>query len=107
MYKRQIHTHGGVFSFVVWIDIPYDYSKEHALPFVKDSNDPSASDFAFVYTNILGNVESHTYSLNKDWNGYMLFFPAKLNHLVYPFYTSDKKRISISGNIALNVEDVK
>jgi len=104
---NPMHTHGGVFSFVVWIDIPYDYSKEHLLPFAQDSNDPSASDFSFVYTNILGNIESHTYSLNKDWNGYMLFFPAKLNHLVYPFYTSDKKRISISGNIALNVEDVK
>ena len=26
-------------------------------------------------------------------------FPAKLPHLVYPFYSTDKTRISIAGNI--------
>ena len=31
----------------------------------------------------------------------MAFFPAKLNHTVNPFYTSDEYRISISGNVFL------
>ena len=26
-------------------------------------------------------------------------FPSYLNHMVYPFYTSDEYRISMSGNI--------
>jgi len=30
----------------------------------------------------------------------MLFFPAELNHLVYPFYGTDDARISLAGNVA-------
>mgnify|MGYP003127141973 CR=1 FL=1 len=104
---NPMHTHSGAFSFVIWINIPYDYLKEHSLPFVKEANDQLASDFAFVYNDVLGNIESHTYSLNKNSNGLMLFFPSRLNHLVYPFYTSDKTRISISGNVTLNVKDIR
>jgi hypothetical protein len=37
--------------------------------------------------------------VDKEWEGKIALFPAKLNHLVYPFYTSDEPRISISGNI--------
>ena len=36
----------------------------------------------------------------------MLFFPSKLNHVVYPFYTSNKNRISISGNVALDPQKI-
>ena len=40
--------------------------------------------------------------MNPDKEGTMLFFPAKLQHCVYPFYNCDEDRISISGNIKLN-----
>ena len=36
----------------------------------------------------------------------ILFFPALLNHTVYPFYLSDEERISISGNICLDTSQV-
>jgi hypothetical protein len=36
----------------------------------------------------------------------MLFFPSKLQHQVYPFYTSNKDRVSVSGNICLNVDKI-
>ena len=37
--------------------------------------------------------------------GKIIFFPSKLNHCVYPFYTSDDTRISISGNILFEVNN--
>ena len=102
---NPLHDHGGVFSFVVWIKIPTDWRKQHALPISADSNAPSASDFAFHYTTMLGQLSRFSYFLDKNEEGSMLFFPAKLMHLVHPFYNCDKERISISGNIRLNISE--
>ena len=50
-------------------------------------------------------IQSHyIYNLEPYNKGTMLFFPSSLSHTVYPFYTSDKERISISGNIHYDVE---
>jgi len=103
---NPVHDHGGVFSFVIWIKIPFDYKKEKNLPFVKHSNSVKAADFEFLYNDILGRLTTFNYTLDKSKEGDMLFFPAVLNHQVYPFYTSDKERISVSGNISLNPEDI-
>jgi|TARA_R110000751_G_scaffold149618_2_gene254593 hypothetical protein len=98
------HFHSGIFSFVVWMTIPTDYKKEHALKFVNHSSSPQASDFQFMYLDSLGHIKTHNYKLSSESEGTMLFFPAKLMHQVFPFYTSNKERISISGNIALDTE---
>ena len=37
----------------------------------------------------------------------MLFFPSKLNHVVYPFYKCDEERISISGNVGVDTTRAK
>ena len=43
----------------------------------------------------------------KDWNeGHMLFFPSDLFHAVYPHFLTDDKRISVSGDIAINSKAV-
>ena len=99
---NPIHKHNGVFSFVIWLDIPVNFKKESKLNFVNHSNSPKASCFEFVYTNTLGQIETYRYQLGSNYNETMLFFPSKLNHVVYPFYTSNKNRISISGNVALD-----
>ena len=96
------HSHTGVFSFVVWIEIPSSYKKEKELKFAKESNSPCPNTFEFIYTNILGMVSSERYHLEPEDKGTILLFPAKLLHQVYPFYLSNKKRISISGNIKLD-----
>ena len=96
------HSHTGVFSFVVWIEIPSSYKKEKELKFAKESNSPCPNTFEFIYTNILGMVSSERYHLEPEDKGTILLFPAKLLHQVYPFYLSNKKRISISGNIRLD-----
>ena len=99
---NPIHSHSGVFSFVIWVKIPTDWREQHALPFLAKSNSPCASDFEFHYTTMLGEIGRHTYCLDKKSEGFMLFFPAPLKHSVYPFYNCDKERISISGNLCLD-----
>ena len=58
------------------------------------------------YVNYLGKIASEDYYLNPEDEGTMLFFTGDRPHLVYPFYSSDKTRVSISGNIILNVDEV-
>ena len=99
---NPLHDHDGIFSFVIWVKIPTDWREQHKIPFVAQSVSPCASDFEFHYTTMLGTIGTHTYCLDKKSEGFMLFFPASLQHIVYPFYNCDKERISISGNIRLN-----
>ena len=99
---QPTHDHTGMFSFVIWMDIPYDWKDEAKLPFAKmrAAGPPSVGNFAFVFSKgNCRNVSGYTISMSPEMNGYCCFFPSDLCHQVYPFYTSDKERISISGNI--------
>jgi len=98
---NPLHDHRGVFSFVSWIDIPYDLSEEMEQSHVSVSNNPVATSFNFVFTNILGDIQSLPFFPETSHEGTVIFFPSKIKHLVYPFFTSDKNRISISGNLFL------
>ena len=100
---NPIHDHEGVFSFVIFVNIPTDWKEQHDFPLSKESNDPSASDFSFVYTNMHGRIKTARFQLSSDSNGCMLFFPAELQHMVYPFYECEEERITISGNILYNI----
>jgi hypothetical protein len=99
---NPIHNHAGVFSFVIWMEIPSSYKKEKELKFIKHSNSPLANSFEFVFTNILGKVSTKSFHLEPEDKGTILLFPSQLSHCVYPFYLSNKKRVSISGNISLD-----
>jgi hypothetical protein len=91
---QPLHAHDGTFSFVIWMDIPYDF-KDEAKKHSK------AGDFMFVSSSEASRtVRQHKINLSPEMNGYCCFFPSDLCHQVYPFYTSDKDRISISGNIS-------
>lgn len=104
---QPVHNHSGLFSFVIWMDIPYHWKDEAKLPFARSGNkDPSGGNFAFVCPNGSDrSVSDYTISMSPEMNGYCCFFPSDLCHHVYPFYTSDKDRISISGNISFNSTD--
>ena len=99
------HKHSGVWSFVVWVKIPTDWREQHALPISANSNMPKASNFEFYCDTMLGNSEAQNFNLDKESEGKMLFFPAKLMHQVYPFYECDEERISISGNILFDISE--
>jgi len=104
---NPFHTHAGLFSFVVWMKIPADYEKEKKLPFVKHANCAYPNTFQMFYINSSGRMCTYDCNLSPDDEGTMLFFTANRPHQVYPFYTSNKTRVSISGNIVLNSGVVK
>ena len=86
------HTHEGIYSFTIWIKIPQlNYKSKYA------------GNFEFVYNNVVGNQCVKTFDVTKDNEGEILFFPSKLTHCVYPFTDCKETRISISGNILLDV----
>ena len=62
----------------------------------------AASDFEFLYTNILGDIERMDIQMDPEVEGSMFIFPSSLMHQVYPFYNTDEDRISISGNIVID-----
>ena len=112
-YQKQhefnpLHNHTDLYSFVIFIKIPTHWKEQHDLPFSTHSNSPNASDFMFVRSekNSIGCIPI---PLSPEDEGRMFFFSADLHHLVYPFYGTDKERITISGNIRMydpNVEKV-
>jgi len=94
------HDHSGVYSFVIWMQIPTSYEEQKKLPICAESNaHGSISNFGFHYTNSLGNVSQFFYNMEKEAEGYMVMFPSQMKHEVFPFYENDGERISISGNI--------
>ena len=74
------HNHGGLYSFVIFLKIPYSFEEQTKLPHVGGSNSPSAGNFAFSYVA----------------NGVIEYY-------VYPFYNSDEERVTISGNVLRTV----
>jgi hypothetical protein len=94
------HSHSGVFSFVIWLKIPYDLQQE--LDYFGDVNQGSkTSMFNFLYTDGLGKIKTYNVHVDKNFEGKICMFPSNMLHYVNPFYTSDDYRISLSGNIKL------
>ena len=94
------HDHAGVYSFVIWMQIPTSYEEQRKLPIAVESNaDNHISNFAFSYTNTLGRVSTFAYNMEKEAEGYMVMLPSAMLHQVFPLYENDGERISISGNI--------
>ena len=60
------HDHAGVYSFVIWMQIPTSYEEQRKLPIAVESNaDNHISNFAFSYTNTLGRVSTFAYNMEK------------------------------------------
>lgn len=93
------HIHGGLFSFVLWLDMPYNIKDELEQASSKNSNYACPGSFLFQYTNCLGGINTLDLQIDKEWNGTLCLFPSKMVHSVTPFYTSDDYRISVSGNL--------
>jgi hypothetical protein len=91
-----IHLHDGIFSYSIWMKIPYDSSKE-----------AYTGNFEFVYCDVTGASKSETIKLSKKDEGTIIMFPAKLQHIVWPFYKNKDARISINGNISFNSKKEK
>ena len=95
------HSHNGVYSFVIWLQIPYDLEQELAL--FPDANSREAAMFNLMTTDMLGNIQCHHIPVDKSYEGVICLFPSRMMHYVNPFYTSDDLRISVSGNLLFDV----
>jgi hypothetical protein len=93
------HNHSGIYSFALWIKIPYSYKNEKAMfPKLGHNTINSTGSFNFQYVNALGKISTYTITLDTTSENCAVFFPAEMVHDVNPFYTSDDYRISVSGN---------
>jgi len=101
---NPIHGHDGVYSFSIWIQVPYNIEDELVQPHIKKSNMPRAGMFSFIYTNIFGEIREAEFPIDKTYEGTIFLFPSCLQHTVYPFSSSDEYRISISGNLGRKYE---
>lgn len=101
------HFHSGVLSFVIWIEIPYLIDDENNHPTSKGATFKCNGSFYFLNAGIMPltncNVQQTVISADKTFEGKGLLFPSYMMHGVYPFYTSNKYRISISGNFVVDV----
>lgn len=88
------HTHDGLLSFVMWMRIPYTFKEEDAG---NEAKKALSGRFGFI---VPDNDECRTFYLDSDHDheNTVVLFPAKLMHLVNPFYSSDELRITVSAN---------
>jgi hypothetical protein len=99
---NPIHKHTGVFSYVIWYQIPF-YKEDEIKYGAGKGKQPEHNengDFQFVYP-VGGETVTKPLFIDKLMEGYMAVFLSSLNHIVYPFYTSDDYRITVSGNVLL------
>ena len=55
-----MHDHGGLYSFVIWMKIPYNYEEERKLPFLDGVKEPDKKpgNFEFSYPGMLGEIRT-------------------------------------------------
>ena len=100
---NPMHVHDGLYSFVIWHKVPYTMKDEKERLASMMDNDFRAGMFAFFFSDPSGKITQEALPVDKSWEGKVSLFPANLNHCVYPFYTSDEYRISISGNLGFKI----
>ena len=100
---NPLHSHSGLLSFVIWINVPYDMNEEHKLSPGVESNLNQAGMFSFVFPDTLGGVKPFLIPIDKSMENNIILFPSNFHHMVYPFFSSDGYRISVSGNLKLNL----
>ena len=98
---NPIHTHGGDYSFVVFVDVPTKLSKEQD-DFEGTSAKPGS--LMFEFTQQAKPRWATTGQAMKPQTGDMYIFPALLQHWVAPF-KSKITRVSVSGNLQIMNKD--
>tara|TARA_R100000353_G_C6474034_1_gene187337 strand:- start:31 stop:630 length:600 start_codon:yes stop_codon:yes gene_type:complete len=106
---NPMHTHDGLCSFILFMKIPFLMEEEF-----KDSpgintkqNKAGHLGFFCLNSNIKGCIEELVIPVDKTFEKTGFLFKADLNHCVYPFYSSDDYRITISGNVSFGNEGLK
>lgn len=100
---NPIHSHSGLLSFVIWYKMPFTIEEEQNLSIVNGSSYNAGACFHFNYPDMdsRGAVGQHVIEADRSYENKMIIFSSSLQHCVYPFFTSDDYRISLSGNIVI------
>ena len=94
---NPLHTHGGDYSFVVFVDVPEELEKE-IKEFEGTGTKPGYLQFEYgVQARPPWATTGHAILPQR---GDMYIFPALLQHWVLP-YKSDCTRVSVSGNLRI------
>ena len=103
------HSHSGVMSWIIFLNIPYNLEDEdRVFPMLNmdHSQDISTSRLSFLQVSpiVKGGIDGVILNVDKSFEGKILMFPSYIQHQVFPFYTSDDYRITISGNASFDVD---
>jgi hypothetical protein len=98
---NPIHSHLGLLSFVIWMEIPFEIKSELETSPGAKANRNISGHFNFHFTDIIGQIETFSIPADKSYENTAVLFPAQLKHSVAPFYSSDKFRVSVAGNFEI------
>jgi len=86
------HTHGGAFSFVLYLDVPEEINEE-----IRTFKGTGIGPGGLLFT--YGEEQKNIITAHSvvPVTGELWIFPASMKHMVHPF-RSDVTRISVSGN---------
>lgn len=101
---NPIHSHSGLLSYVIWYQIPFTREDEEEYGRLNNTKSDSNGAFLFVVPGEMDTVVEHNVGVDKRRQGYMAMFPSNLMHMVYPFFSSDEYRITLSGNLFLDMQ---
>jgi len=99
---NPIHSHKGILSFVIWLEIPFLMEDELMLSPGRLSNGNIAGHFNFHYINSIGEIRGSAIPADKSFEKNVILFPSSMKHSVAPFYSSDDYRISVAGNFVID-----
>ena len=99
-----LHNHTGVYSFVIWVNVPFNMDDEKDNIVNQDLIKSRQGNFEFIYTDALGKISNHTIPVDKKFEGCIAIFPSDLYHQVYPFYSVEGVRVSVAGNFRIEIE---
>lgn len=100
------HTHTGIYSYNIWLQIPYKYEEE-VVKNGKNVTEDLLRCFELTYLTVDGKFKFHNIPLSKEDEGTIIMFPSRLPHIVYPFYSTEGTRISVAGNIMFRVNNAR
>lgn len=99
---NPIHSHQGILSYVIWHQIPYYKEDEYRYGIENKTRSDSNGAFLFVVPSDEDSVLEINLGVDKSMEGYIAMFPSNLTHMVYPFFSSEDYRITVSGNLFLS-----
>ncbi len=93
------HTHNGVFSFALWLEVPFTQADERAWREARGKSGRETASFQFHYTDALGRITPNVLEVDRSWEREIVVFPGEMMHSVTPYYSTDARRVVVSGNI--------